>query len=46
MAKKKRIAKKKPGPKPETLKVEGDWKNAMKKALQRGKPKKTGGPYA
>lgn len=40
MAKKKRVAKKKPGPKPETLKIEGDWKDAMKKALKRGKPPK------
>jgi hypothetical protein len=38
MAKKKRVAKKKPGPKPETLKVEGDWREAIGKAMKRGKP--------
>ena len=26
------------GPKPETLKVEGDWQQAMKKALGKKKP--------
>jgi hypothetical protein len=26
------------GPKPERLKVEGDWQDAVKKALERGKP--------
>ena len=29
----------KPGPKPDHLKLEGDWKEAMKKALHKGKPK-------
>lgn len=29
---------KKPGRKPETLSIEGDWKDAMKHALKRGKP--------
>lgn len=38
MAKKKVTRKAKPGPKPETLKVEGDWKDAIKRALKRGKP--------
>jgi hypothetical protein len=38
MGKKKVTRKGKPGPKPETLKVEGDWKEAVKKALQRGRP--------
>lgn len=35
------MAKKKPmvrGPKPETLKLEGDWKDAMKKSLKKKKP--------
>jgi hypothetical protein len=27
-----------PGPTPELLKIEGDWKNAVKKALQKKKP--------
>jgi hypothetical protein len=40
MAKKKRPTGKKRGPKPETLKVEGDWKDAMKQAMTRGKPTK------
>jgi hypothetical protein len=40
MAKKKAAGKKR-GPKPETLKVAGDWKDAMKHALKRGKPPKT-----
>lgn len=26
------------GPKPETLKLEGDWKGAVKKALKRKRP--------
>jgi hypothetical protein len=39
MASKKRIAKKKkPGRKPETLSIEGDWKDAVKQAMKRGKP--------
>jgi hypothetical protein len=40
MAKKKVAAGKKRGPKPETLRVEGDWKDAVKLALKRGKPPK------
>jgi hypothetical protein len=41
MARKKRVAKKKkPGRKPETLTIEGDWKDAVKRAIARGKPKK------
>ncbi|HEY7087930.1 MAG TPA: hypothetical protein VH518_07560 [Tepidisphaeraceae bacterium] len=36
------MAKKKPkskrGPKPEILKIEGDWRNAVKKSLQKKKP--------
>jgi hypothetical protein len=39
MAKKKSPPKKR-GPKPATLKVEGDWKDAVKHALKRGKPPK------
>jgi hypothetical protein len=39
MAKKKVTKKKaKPGPKPEVLKIEGDWKDAVKDAMKRGKP--------
>jgi hypothetical protein len=29
---------KKRGPKPEHLKIEGDWKDAVSHALKRGKP--------
>lgn len=29
---------KKPGPKPEVLTIEGDWKDAVSHALKRGKP--------
>lgn len=29
----------KPGPKPDHLKLEGDWEEAMKKALKKEKPK-------
>ena len=35
---KRESSKKKRGPKPETLKIEGDWKAAVAKALKRGKP--------
>jgi hypothetical protein len=28
----------KPGPKAESLKIEGDWKDAVRRALGRGKP--------
>lgn len=40
MAKKKVTKKKraKPGPKPDTLKVEGSWEDAVKHALAKGKP--------
>lgn len=38
MAKKKAPSKRKPGPKPEKLKIDGDWKDAVKSALRRGKP--------
>ncbi len=37
---KKKAGSKKPGPKAETLKVEGDWKDAVKHAMKRGKPPK------
>jgi hypothetical protein len=35
---KKKAPPKKRGPKPETFKIEGDWKEAVKRALKRGKP--------
>ena len=28
-----------PGPKPQTLKIEGDWQEAVKKSLAKKKPK-------
>jgi hypothetical protein len=28
----------KPGPKAETLKIEGDWKDAIKRSLEKKKP--------
>ncbi len=34
---KKKVAKKR-GRKPDVLKIEGDWKDALKHALKRGKP--------
>jgi hypothetical protein len=34
----KKPAKKKPGRKPEVLKLEGDWRDAMKKSLEKKKP--------
>jgi hypothetical protein len=40
MPKKKVTKKSKPGPKAETLKVEGDWQEAVAHALKRGKPPK------
>lgn len=27
-----------PGPKPDTLKIEGDWQDAVKKSLRKKKP--------
>jgi hypothetical protein len=30
--------KQQPGPKPELLKIEGDWKDAVKKSLEKKKP--------
>lgn len=43
MAKKKSPPKGKTrGPKPERLKIEGDWKEAVRHALKRGKPPKEG----
>jgi hypothetical protein len=36
--KKKGSSKKKRGRKPESLNLEGDWKDAVKSALKRGKP--------
>jgi len=41
MKKKKSPARKRPskrGPKPDLLKIEGDWKDAMKKSLEKKKP--------
>jgi hypothetical protein len=38
MPKKNRIQKKTPGPKPDLLKIDGDWKNAVKKSLTVKKP--------
>jgi len=38
MGKKTVTKKAKPGPKPETLKIEGDWKDAVKHAMKRGNP--------
>lgn len=35
---------KKRGPKPETLKIEGDWKDAIGRAMKRGKPPKDPSP--
>lgn len=35
---KKKAPPKKRGPKPETFKIEGDWKEAVKRAMKRGKP--------
>jgi hypothetical protein len=35
---KKRKNKQTPGPKPDVLKIEGDWKAAIKKSLQKKKP--------
>jgi hypothetical protein len=40
---KKKESPKKRGPKPDTLKLEGDWKDAVKKALGKGKPPKHSG---
>jgi hypothetical protein len=31
-------ARKAPGPKPDTLQIEGDWKKAVKKSLSKKKP--------
>lgn len=39
MVKKKSTSKKR-GPKPEILKVEGKWEDAVKHALKRGKPQR------
>jgi hypothetical protein len=38
-AKKSAKPKAKPGPKTEVLKLEGDWKENVRKAMQAGKPK-------
>lgn len=34
----------KPGPDPEVVKIEGDWKDAVRKALKKGKPPAESGP--
>ena len=44
MGKKKVTKKAKPGPKPETLKIEGDWKDAVRHAMKRGKPRQGNEP--
>lgn len=36
---KKRKAKAKPGPEADRLKIDGDWREAMKKAVKKKKPK-------
>jgi hypothetical protein len=43
MAQKKKKSKKvqKPGPKPDVLKLEGDWQSAVRKALSRKPPKQS-----
>jgi hypothetical protein len=43
MAQKKKKSKKvqKPGPKPDILKLEGDWQSAIRTALTRKPPKKS-----
>jgi hypothetical protein len=38
LRKKKSRKKETPGPKPDMLKIEGDWKDAVKKSLQKKKP--------
>jgi hypothetical protein len=38
MPKKKVSSPHKPGPKPDTLKLTGDWKKALKKSLSKKKP--------
>ena len=40
MPKKKVTPKRKPGPKPDVLKIDGPWTDAVKHALRRGKPPK------
>ena len=40
MNKKKMKAARKPGPKPEKLNLEGDWKDVVPKALAKGMPPK------
>jgi len=44
MAKKKVTSKNKPGPKPETLKIEGNWRDAVGKALKRRRPPRSTNP--
>jgi hypothetical protein len=36
--KQKQKPRKTPGPKPEVLKIEGDWKDAIKKSFQKKRP--------
>jgi hypothetical protein len=38
VAKKKKAAGATPGPKPDVLKLKGNWKDAVKKSLQKKKP--------
>ena len=32
------LVKEKPGPKPQYLKIQGDWRDAVKQAIQKKKP--------
>jgi hypothetical protein len=38
MTKKQKAARQHPGPPPEVLKIEGDWKDAMKKLISKKRP--------
>jgi len=39
MAAKKKAAKKRPGPEPARLRIKGEWKQAIKKAMKKRKPR-------
>ncbi|MFN2567504.1 MAG: hypothetical protein ABR499_21120 [Gemmatimonadaceae bacterium] len=36
-----KVQKARPGPEPEILKIEGNWRNAVRGALKKGKPPAT-----